>query len=592
MKNQINIKNNRKTIKDLSISKTQYLKNFENFYKDSLEATNSINSKANAFNPDSLNGSNNSIKTENNTPKQNLKKESKINYQNLKIRPAYNNINNSNIDETKKIDYRYYTNYPEKIIDINSKNEKIKKYYWLAVYDKLMKKKKLMELLNYYEKKNDESDIKEKVIMIKDFDIYFFPNSNKSYIKYCKDSYVFLKLYLLTIHQINLVISYINRIKYFFKESYLNSIQKKGTYKYICNAESNIKYNIIYSLGIYMNTYIYSFSYLPEANLKKKQNIINKDLSFYKINQKYPDSKKIAKLIKILISNFPNYSVDFFICYLLSKIKFQNFNEKSNEIKSFIYLRKNPTSYCLKSNNNSIYQKKTNHSLKFDSISKNNNTSCNTRTNSTNNIKIDFNNENFGNKKFEFNNKRIKNKEKKSKYKLSKTSHNSSYLDNAKNKSQIYIKKDFIVKKGSKISPNIKKYEIIRKNFNDNFSTRNILSKIQKRNKFSNANNNIKLNNSKILLSKIEKISKKKIQNKNTIKKTFNKSFRLNKNDFNKGIFVVKRIMSNFQDFNEDSLSEGLNKRKNMSQKKDGIKNKSNKIYLTPIKKGKKSNLN
>ena len=135
-------------------------------------------------------------------------------------------------------------------------------------------------------------------------------------------------------------------------------------------------------------------------------------------------------------------------------------------------MRKNPTSYFIKSNNNSIYQKKTNHSLKFDSLLKNNNTSCNTRTNSTNNIKIDLNNENFGNKNIEFN-KRIKNNEKKSNYKLSKTSHNASYLDNAKNKSQIYIKKDIILKKGSKISPNIKKYEIIRKNFNDNFSTRN-----------------------------------------------------------------------------------------------------------------------
>ena len=42
--------------------------------------------------------------------------------------------------------------------------------------------------------------------------------------------------------------------------------------------------------------------------------------------------------------------------------------------------------------------------------------------------------------------------------------------------------------------------------------------------------------------------------------------------------------MTNFHDFNEDSLSEGINKRKNMGQTKDGIKNKSNRIYLTLIK--------
>jgi len=80
MKRQINIKNkNRKqVINELSLSKIQYLKNFENFYKDSLETTNSFNSKANEANilvPDSLN---NSIKAENNTPKQKMKKDNKI----------------------------------------------------------------------------------------------------------------------------------------------------------------------------------------------------------------------------------------------------------------------------------------------------------------------------------------------------------------------------------------------------------------------------------------------------------------------------------------------------------------------------------
>lgn len=342
-------------------------------------------------------------------------------------------------------------------------------------------------------------------------------------------------------------------------------------------------------MGIYMNTYIYSFSYLPETNLKKNQNLINKDLSFYKINQKYPDSNKIAKLVKILISNFPQYSVDFFICYLLSKIKFQNFNEKSNEIKSFIYLKKNPTFHNLKSNNNSIYQKKTNHSPKSDSLSKNNNTSCNTRTNSTNNIKIDLNNEKMINQKFDFINKRIENKVKKSNNKLSKTNHNSSYLDNKKNKSQLYIKKEIILKNGNKVSPNIRQYEINRKNFNEFFSTRNILSKIHKRNKLSFAKNNIKINNSKISLSKIEKDSRKRNQNKIISKKSFNKSLKYNKDNFNKGIFVVKRIMTNFQELNEDSLSEAINKRKNISQTKDEIKNKSKKIYLTPIKKRKKA---
>jgi hypothetical protein len=45
----------------------------------------------------------------------------------------------------------------------------------------------------------------------------------------------------------------------------------------------------------------------------------------------------VAKLIKLLMINFPKYSFNFFVCYLLSKIRFENFNEKSNEIKNIIY---------------------------------------------------------------------------------------------------------------------------------------------------------------------------------------------------------------------------------------------------------------
>jgi hypothetical protein len=206
-----------------------------------------------------------------------------------------------------------------------------------------MKKQKVIKILNYYYKKNKykENDIKEKLMQIKDFDIYFPNNSNVPLIQYSKNNLIFVKLYLLTLENINIILSYINRIKININCNDIDKLIKKGNYQIISD-NNNFKYNIIYFMGTFLNINIYGFSnkYNDRIYNNFKFDYIdnkNNSLSVDNVNQKEPSSKNIAKLIKILMNNFPKFDADFFICYLLSKIKFNSYIEKSNEIKNYIY---------------------------------------------------------------------------------------------------------------------------------------------------------------------------------------------------------------------------------------------------------------
>ena len=143
------------------------------------------------------------------------KKSKKINRRKNDKTPLSDRQNDdqSNQRSTNKIDYRYIKKYPiKKIIstykdnenDINNK-ESENQQFWFATYGKLMKTKHLIKILNYYNNnplessKNHYSNInlKEKTLVIRDFDIYFYENSNKPLIKYTKGGTLYTKLYLL-----------------------------------------------------------------------------------------------------------------------------------------------------------------------------------------------------------------------------------------------------------------------------------------------------------------------------------------------------------------------------------------------------------
>ena len=240
-----------------------------------------------------------------------------------------------NEDDTDRIDYRYYPKIPE--IESNKEN----KFYWLATYDKLMKKTKIIKILNYYsEAKNkmskenniykDDYNFKEKSMIIPGFEIYFLENFNKPFIRQKNGGKIFIKLYLLNIEQINKVFSYINRLEY---KSYINDldiITEKNLYKNIINFNKSIyNYSTIFCLGSFMNINIYLFSHIE--NNKDEKNNLN-DL---------PSSNKLAKLIKVLMLNFPDHSKNEFINYLTDFMQkdsgtINSLNDKKKEVSNLL----------------------------------------------------------------------------------------------------------------------------------------------------------------------------------------------------------------------------------------------------------------
>ena len=273
-------------------------------------------------------------------------------------------------DDTNKIDYRYYPKIPE----IEGNVDKNKSLYWLATYDKLMKKSKIMKILSYYsdslshkeseifviedansdykeeeskqrlKQLNEKYNFKEKTMIIQGYEIYFVKKHGKPFVRQKKDGKIFVKLYLLSLEQINKIFSYINRLEY---KKYINNLdvfKQRNTFKIINNFNKTIyNYTKIFCLGSFMNINIYMFSH----SLKNKEvDIDNNDANSanYLINN-LPSSNKIAKIIKVLMTNFPEFSKQNFIDYLMKpKIYCINLNihdvellkQKINEVNSLL----------------------------------------------------------------------------------------------------------------------------------------------------------------------------------------------------------------------------------------------------------------
>ena len=285
-------------------------------------------------------------------------KKNNINYDENSNNAIQNETNvikdNYEEEDTNRIDYRYYPKIPE--IDADKENN----YFWLATYDKLMKKSKIIKILNYYkgfspkkkkeillndenqkiEEKKDNSEkynFKEKSIIIKGYEIYFLHNFNKPFIRPKKEDFIFIKLYLLNLEQFNKIFSYINRLEYNSYISNLDSIKEKNYFKIINKTNKTIyNYSTIFSIGTFANINIYAFSHIENVNTDNKYIFNLKD---------FPSSNKMAKLIKLLLINFPDYSKEYFINYLLkaisqnyilSKYDKESLDQKKSEISSFL----------------------------------------------------------------------------------------------------------------------------------------------------------------------------------------------------------------------------------------------------------------
>ena len=286
--------------------------------KDSIGKT-FINSHAkNNFTENlSLPKNNSLVKTLNGFPKDS------INYFNYKYKTKKKGINNkdkkedlSEIDEkTRKIDFRNYKKYPVKSVFSLLDFEPKEKYFWFAAYDKLIHKKKLLKIFsfynfgrnrNYFTFGNDFSNIKEKKLIINDYELYFTEKYNNIFIRKCQGKKIFTKLYLLTLKQINMIFSYLNRIEY---KIYINNYDLTLGCKNLSNLENNIKlkemkYNSVYCLGSYMNINIFCFSRTENmkeiGNLQKMKLIIY----YYLIKKEY-----LSLVVRVILLYIVQYRV-------------------------------------------------------------------------------------------------------------------------------------------------------------------------------------------------------------------------------------------------------------------------------------------
>ena len=316
--------------------------------------------------------------------------------------------NDEDTDNTNKIDYRYYPRIPE----IEGNVDKNNTLYWLATYDKLMKKSKIMKILSYYSdtlsqrdteifviedansdykkeenkarKKilNEKYNFKEKTMVIKDYEIYFVKKHGKPFVRQKKGAKCFMKLYLLSLEQINQIFSYINRLEYKKYINNLDSFKQKNTFRIINNFNKTIyNYTKIYCLGSFMNINIYIFSHLTKNKENESENN-NVYSANYLINN-LPSSNKIAKIIKVLMINFPEFSKQYFIDYLMKpQINILSLNnhdldllkQKMNEVNSLLITdnKNNLKNSKINDNNTNNIIKKTIREIPTNSLSSKN----------------------------------------------------------------------------------------------------------------------------------------------------------------------------------------------------------------------------
>ena len=313
---------NKKITNSTSETRKLFL-NFISKTRNKGSSINDINNRTNIFSQNNLNQENN--------------KESDKN-----IRELY-----SKEKATTKIDYRHYKTYPIKEIfpfSIENLQKESEEHYWLVTYDKLIKSKKILKILNYglkvdKEPMHTEHNLKVKYMKIQDYEIFFVKGFDKPFVRPKEDSFILAKLYFLSIKEINKILNYINKTK-----------DKMNIDKYInpniANNENNIceflniknknqdedisyPYCYFYHIGMFMNIsmilFTNTFNYLNEEE-------DNNNKLLYSL----PSSKKLYKLIKLLMKSFPEYSANYFMEYLIKRNLYKNYEEKKNEILNLL----------------------------------------------------------------------------------------------------------------------------------------------------------------------------------------------------------------------------------------------------------------
>ena len=264
--------------------------------------------------------------------------------------------------DTSKIDYRHYKNYPIKdIIPLKNIKNDDKELYWLVTYDKLIKSKNIIKMLNSnnFNDKNglnkvplySETSLKTKTMIIANFELFYVEGYDKPFVKpnMNQNSFIFAKLYLLTLKEINKILNFINRTEDKVNMDKYIPLAKKNSFEYIdfenitnTNFDINYPYCYIYYLGKYMNISMFlftnTFNYIKTNN--KINNNENDNDKSVNILYSLPNSKKLYKLIKILIKSFPEYNPEYIVNHIINNNLYSNSKVKMNEILKYLSLLK------------------------------------------------------------------------------------------------------------------------------------------------------------------------------------------------------------------------------------------------------------
>ena len=295
------------------------------------------------------------INNKNNKSNLFLELNSEVYNEKVKVKQKENKKNSNEIKlknykekSTSKIDYRHYKTYPIKdILPLSMENiQKNEELFWLVTYDKLIKSKKILKILNYDLRENKkpiytENNLRIKYMKIQGYEIFFVKGFNKPFVRPNQNSFILAKLYLLSIKEINKILNYINKtIDKTNIDKYINSniiYANNNSYEFldikskINDEEISYPYCYIYHIGMFLNMNMILFT--------NTFNYINKEKNNNnKILYSLPSSKKLYKLIKILIKSFPEYSTNFFLDYLIKKKLYKDSEEKKNEILNLLSL--------------------------------------------------------------------------------------------------------------------------------------------------------------------------------------------------------------------------------------------------------------
>jgi hypothetical protein len=323
-----------------------------------------------------------------------------------------------------------------------------------------------------------------------------------------------------------------------------------------------------------------SFNYI-KIN-KKVNNIIDDDNKSLNILYSLPNSKKLYKLIKLIIKFFPEYNPEYIIDHIINSDLYSNSKIKKNEVLKYFSLLKQSVP------NKLLLNKVLRETIKGIQTNSSHSISSNPFDSVNQNKKSEIINNNINNSKQLLKSKMSSNKTKVISIKCKNSNNSNCFLIGQYGSNFISTNYSLVVNNSSK-KYNIKNYSF-KKSIKNNASIINCPydDHSMKNNTKEKVQNNKNIKNIKHISNKIIDIKKKSSNNV-----TINNNIDENKENIDINFLLIRNNEKNFinsldlnKNIDNDNDNEGLNKIKKNDKKKKKRQDSKNK-YHTPKKKKK-----